>query len=120
MKRSRGDASGVALYRAFGRLPRLRRLTLALDASPAPLVEVVKEHGTIARDTPIDPLFDAWGAEYLRGARTVTVFCTSLHPHRQGHLLDVFVDSAIDGRLARSIFAPIDGSKRTITGGGGG
>lgn len=113
MRRSRGDASEVALYRALGRLPRLRRLTLDLDASPAPLVQVAKEDGAVSQDTPVEPWFDAWGAEYLQGAG---MMYPSLRLHRKGHLLDVFVNSAINERLARSIFAVIDGAKRTITG----
>jgi hypothetical protein len=118
MRRSRGDASEVALYRVLGRLPRLRCLTIELDASPAPLIQVVKEDGTVARDTRVEPWFDTWGAEYLRGMRIEKGSIPSLYPYRKGHLLDVFVNSAVDEELARSIFAVIDGAKRTIGGGG--
>lgn len=37
--------------------------------------------------------------------------------HRKGYLTDVFVNSTIDEKLARSIFTVIDGAKRTIIGG---
>lgn len=59
IRRSRGDATEVALYRALGRLPRLRRLTLVLDASPPPFVHVTEADGTVTRDTAIEPWFDA-------------------------------------------------------------
>ncbi|OIW29317.1 hypothetical protein CONLIGDRAFT_701351 [Coniochaeta ligniaria NRRL 30616] len=126
-RRSRGNAAEVALYQALGRLPRLRYLRLTLDASPPPLVDVVDEDGnTIARDTSVEPWFDPWAAQYLRDGRTAgvpvnfqvtpnrRVLPPNFHPYRRGHLLDVFVNSAVDEALARSIFAVIDGTKRTI------
>jgi hypothetical protein len=113
-RRSRGDASEVALYQALGRLPRLRSLSLELDASPSPLVQIPLDDGTVAPDTAVEPWFDAWGAEYLQGMLTKGV--PSIHPYRRGHLFDVFVNSAVDQALALSIFAVIDGAKSTIEG----
>ncbi|OIW35208.1 hypothetical protein CONLIGDRAFT_627264 [Coniochaeta ligniaria NRRL 30616] len=116
-RRSRGDASEVALYRALGRLPRLQHLRLDLDASPTPFIEVVGGDGTVVSDTPVEPWFDAWGAEYMRSMFVDGFLFPSLFPHRKGHLLDVFVNSAVDEGLARSIFAVVDGAKSTIGGG---
>lgn len=126
-RRSRGNAAEVALYQALGRLPRLRQLRLTLDASPPPLVDVVDEDGNaIARDTSVEPWFDSWAAQYLCDGNTAgvpvnlsiapnrRVLPPNFHPYRRGHLLDVFVNSAVDEALARSIFAVIDGAKRTI------
>ncbi|OIW34177.1 hypothetical protein CONLIGDRAFT_697120 [Coniochaeta ligniaria NRRL 30616] len=108
IRRSRGDTSEVALYRALGRLPRLQRLTLKLDASPPPVIYITEADGTLTRDTSVEPWFDAWDTQYL-GA--------GLHPHRQGHVRDTLVNSAIDHVLACSIFEVLDGAKHNITGG---
>lgn len=99
VQRSRGDVAEVARYRSLGRLPRLRVLDLCLDASPPPAVD---------SDTVIEPWFDENDTEYLPGA-----FGPS---SCQGHVRDVFLNSAIDKALARSIFEVIDSAKRRHSG----
>lgn len=95
VQRSRGDISEIARYRSLGRLPRLRVLELCLDASPAPILADF--------DTAIEPWFDEKDTKYLPA-----IFALS---YRQGHVRDVFLNSAIDEVLARTIFAVIDGAK---------
>jgi hypothetical protein len=107
-RRSRGDASEVALYRALGRLPRLQKLCLHLDASPAPFIHVAEASGSVRRETYVEPWFDAWDTEVVRHG---------LGPHRQGHIRDVFVNSAIDSALATSVFKAIDDTKQALGGG---
>jgi hypothetical protein len=108
-RRSRGDASEIALYRALGRLPRLQNLCLKLDASPTPFISVVDADGSIRQDTAVEPWFDDWDTQYIR---------QGLNPHRRGHIRDVFANSAIDSALARSIFEVVDTAKKTIKGRG--
>lgn len=109
IRRSRGDAFEIALYRALGRLPRLQHLCLKLDASPAPFISVVEPDGSLRQDTAVESWFDAWDTEYVRHG---------LNPHRRGHIRDVFVNSAIDAALAKSIFEVVDSAKRGIQGRG--
>lgn len=95
VRRSRGDISEIARYRSLGRLPRLQVLELCLDASPPP--------HPANFNTAIEPWFDEKDTEYLP---------SMLGPaYRQGHVRDVFVNSAIDEVLARTIFEVIEGAK---------
>lgn len=113
IKRSRGDAAEIARYRALGRLPQLRRLDLHLDASPPGYIctpEMGPETGentNTSRHTAIEAWFDDEDAKTIYG---------SLYPHRQGHIRDVFINSAIDATLARSIFEVIDAAKGNAPG----
>lgn len=111
IKRSRGNAQEVSLYRAMGRLPRLQNLTLHLDAAPPGLdstVEYFDPNGEmISHGTAIESWFDA------KDARTVD---GPLRPYRQGHVYDALVNSAIDSDLARSIFDVVDEAKAGIKG----
>lgn len=105
IKRSRGDAAEVARYRALGRLPRLQRLELTLDASPPgyiPLADAETDDTTTRRETAVEPWFDEQDAKLVYG---------NLRPHREGHIRDVFVNSATDAALARSIFEVVDRAK---------
>lgn len=106
IRRSRGKAHEVSLYRALGRLRRLQYLNISLDASPpglSPTVQVLDANGdSIGHGTAIEPWFDAEDVKTLGGP---------LWPHRQGHLKDVLVNNAIDSDLARSIFEVIDKAK---------
>lgn len=95
VQRSRGDISEIARYRSLGRLPRLQVLELCLDASPPPILPDF--------DTAIEPWFDAKDTKYLPAIFAPT--------YRQGHVRDVFLNSAIDGVLARTIFKVIDSAK---------
>ncbi|KAH8758273.1 hypothetical protein F5883DRAFT_717617 [Diaporthe sp. PMI_573] len=99
VRRSRGDAAEVARYRSLGRLPRLQKLDLYLDVSPPGYVD---DSTPTSHDTDIEPWFDKQDAVYLRGR---------LGPYRQGHMRDVFLNSAIDEALALSIFEVINGAK---------
>lgn len=114
VKRSRGDAAEVARYRALGRLLRLRRLKLTLDAAPPAInaagnADVLSRDGVSWRpyypwpgDTVVEPWFeDEWDSKKVRG----------LHPHRNGHVRDVLVNSAIDSALALSIVDVINHAK---------
>lgn len=98
IRRSRGDASEVALYNAVGRFAGLRRLVLTLDASPVPWVPVASPDGRGDRDTTVDPSFDEFDSQYLPGR---------LYPYRNGHIRDAFINTAVDETLARAIFRTI-------------
>ncbi|KAH6839491.1 hypothetical protein B0I37DRAFT_386584 [Chaetomium sp. MPI-CAGE-AT-0009] len=105
IRRSRGDAAEVALYRALGRFPNLRCLGLTLDAFPPPWFETEPPRERVpgdtrfpSFDTPVDPSFDDYDSQYLR---------TDLYPYRNGHIRDVFINMAVDETLARSIFNTI-------------
>ncbi|KAJ4397791.1 hypothetical protein N0V93_002028 [Gnomoniopsis smithogilvyi] len=106
IRRSRGSANEVSLYRALGRLRRLQNLTLRLDASPPGLdstVEFFDPNGElISHGTTIEPWFDADDAKTVDGP---------LRPYRQGHIYDALVNSAIDPGLTRSIFDVINNAK---------
>lgn len=117
IKRSRGDAAEVARYRALGRLPWLRRLTLKLDASPPPIIpddiiqNASRENGPWRPyfpwpgHTDVEPWFEeGWDCEIAYG----------LSPYRKGHVRDALVNSAIDSDLALAIFRVIDAAKQVI------
>lgn len=105
VKRSRGDAAEVERYRALGRLPRLQHLRLSLDASP-PGIMYADEAGAnsipLRGETAIEPWFNEQDCQLMRGG---------LRPHREGHVRDVLINSAVDAALARSIFEVIDRAK---------
>lgn len=110
IKRSRGDAAEVERYRALGRLSRLQHLRLTLDASPPAIIPPEREPEpvpgvytlTLPGTTPIEPWFDEQDCQLMKGG---------LRPHREGHVRDVLINSAVDASLARSIFEVIDGAK---------
>jgi hypothetical protein len=117
VRRSRGDSHEVAVYQALGRLSQLRHLTLKLCVDPPnwhlrpdsqlvlPLVyRRTPETGPAAEnmDTRVEPHFTAFDTEYLEGDR---------RPYRKGHVRDIFINSAVDGHLARSIFHTISSTK---------
>lgn len=104
VKRSRGDAAEVRRYRALGRLPRLQHLELTLDASPPAAISTRSTTGplVVTLETAIEPWFDEQDSQYLRGR---------LAPHREGHVRDALINSAVDAALARSIFGVIDRAK---------
>lgn len=109
IRRSRGNANEVSLYRALGRLRRLQHLTLHLDASPPGLdstVEFFDPNGElISHGTMIEPWFDTGDAKTVDGP---------LRPYRQGHIYDALVNSAIDSDLARSIFDVVNNTKAEL------
>jgi hypothetical protein len=104
IRRSRGDAYEVATYRALGHFPRLRHLTLTLDASPPPWVGIP---GAPASEIPavytkVEDHFDESDAEKLAAGP---------FPYRKGHIKDVFVNTAVDEKLARAIFEVVSSAK---------
>jgi hypothetical protein len=115
VRRSRGSAAEVALYKALGRFQNLRRLVLTLDASPPPWFRAAppREHQNelnrraLAFDTAIYPCFDDLDSQYLSG---------SLFPYRHGHIRDVFFNTAVDETLARAIFTTICAAKAAAYG----
>lgn len=107
IRRSRGDAAEVARYKSLGRLPRLQKLHIVVDASPPGYVQSVStapdgSSTTTIQDTAIEPWFDEQDARYLP---------KPVNAYREGHVRDLFVSNAIDASLARSIFRLIDGAK---------
>ncbi|KAE8348532.1 hypothetical protein BDV28DRAFT_88013 [Aspergillus coremiiformis] len=118
--RSQGDATEVALYRALGTIPRLKYLYVALDVSDASLGRREDDTTTLfptspnrspnrdfhaASKPPSEPLFDEFGnqlsAQDLGG----------IYRSRNGHVQRLLRNSAIDSRLARSIFRAISATK---------
>ncbi|KAJ4386835.1 hypothetical protein N0V93_009733 [Gnomoniopsis smithogilvyi] len=99
INRSRGDAAEVESYRALGRLPRLQRLKLGLDATPPGIIP----DDIIQIPSHVEPWFeDGWDSESPRNG---------LIPHRNGHVRDALVNSAIDSTLALSIVGVINSAK---------
>ncbi|KAK3296407.1 uncharacterized protein B0H64DRAFT_169614 [Chaetomium fimeti] len=118
IRRSRGSAAEVALYRALGRFANSRRLVLTLDASPAPWFPATTPHeersddfntGAVTFDTAVDPSFDDSDKEYLDD---------DLFPYRRGHIRDVFINTAVDETLARAIFDTVCAAKASAHGHG--
>ncbi|KAH6617136.1 hypothetical protein F5144DRAFT_498249 [Chaetomium tenue] len=115
IRRSRGSATEVALYKALGRFAKLRRLVLTLDVSPVPWFPIAPSHeqgdqfGTraLAFDTAIDPSFDESDRQHLT---------TGLYPYRNGHIRDAFINTAVDETLARAIFRTICAVKASVYG----
>ncbi|KAE8130785.1 hypothetical protein BDV38DRAFT_291203 [Aspergillus pseudotamarii] len=120
--RSEGDAREVVLYRAIGTIPRLQYLHLHLDVSDSSLsgsqdnVETdidqqIRRNFNPVRNTnfkpPSEPSFDKFGNTF--SIKDLGGFYRS----RNGHVLRLFRNSAIDSRLACSIFKTISGNKAT-------
>ncbi|KAK7699500.1 hypothetical protein SLS64_011638 [Diaporthe eres] len=103
VRRSRGDAAEVERYRSLGRLSRLQELHIYLDASPPGYLHPTPDRTTTrSRDTAIEPWFDEQDTMYLP---------EPIEAFREGHVRDVFINSAIDASLALSIFEVIDAAK---------
>ncbi|RKU42382.1 hypothetical protein DL546_003255 [Coniochaeta pulveracea] len=99
--RYRGGAPEVRLYRVIGRLPRLQRLELLLDASsttPATRVFVRTEHGVPAGDDDLDATFLSWS--------------WSLQGRPRRAVYNALVDSAVDEKLAQAIFRAVSHGKK--------
>ncbi|KAL2015456.1 hypothetical protein VTK56DRAFT_5400 [Thermocarpiscus australiensis] len=117
IRRSRGGAAEVALYKGLGRFANLRRLVLTLDASPVPWFQAQAapphelqdgfDRRHLSFDTAVDPSFDESDRQYLTG---------SLYPYRHGHVRDVLIDTAVDETLARAIFRTVCAAKASAYG----
>lgn len=108
IRRSLGDADEVAIYRALGRFPSLRHLSLTLDLSPPPWTLTGPPEtagGAPTPDTVVEDHFDLFDARYEDG------YGLRLKPYRRGHVLDILVNSAVDETLARAIFSAVDSAK---------
>ncbi|RKU46595.1 hypothetical protein DL546_006004 [Coniochaeta pulveracea] len=96
VRRSKGDCNEVARYKALGAsFPRLKRLSLTLDASPPGVVW---------------PRPVVWSSPVPRPENSTDSFenhYCRVRPYTNGHIMDVMVNSALDGRLARQIFKAI-------------
>ncbi|KAF2663174.1 hypothetical protein BT63DRAFT_419239 [Microthyrium microscopicum] len=103
--RSKGDAAEVAIYRALGSIPQVRKLFLTLDASYiAPGIEY-EEDGfrEYENDLPNDPSFDSSEQRvFLRNEAPFWRF------PRIGHLCNGLINAALDETLARAIFKAIE------------
>ncbi|KAH6854996.1 hypothetical protein B0I37DRAFT_388794 [Chaetomium sp. MPI-CAGE-AT-0009] len=101
----RCGAAEVDLYRAVGRLPRLRRLDLSLDAS-SPTTEIryfVPQHAHPLRVQAVLNL-------------NATSFPSPIHYSPNRPVFNAFVDSAVDGKLALAIFKAVSqGKKKPVT-----
>jgi hypothetical protein len=112
--RSTGDADEVAIYRSLGFIKQLKHLTLKLDASRLdvawvydPADEDAKyDRGGYDGETESDISFDDFQASfypwktYGDGRKL-----------RNGHLTNALIQSALDEKLACSIFKVISSSK---------
>ncbi|KAK4212640.1 hypothetical protein QBC37DRAFT_317783 [Rhypophila decipiens] len=98
VRRSRGDAAEVAIYHAIACFRQLLRLSLTLDASPPPLVRVDDRMDFLQSCTPRS--------------------CDML-PYRNGHILEIMVNNALDRKLACSIFQVISSAQGSSSGSGG-
>jgi hypothetical protein len=95
ISRSMGDAQEIAIYKALGALPKLRRLSLTLDSSD---LSVVPSDDEIP--IPNDPSFDEFERKNFPGTYA-----------RNGHVRDVLINCALDEKLARAILQRISESK---------
>ncbi|KAI1209109.1 uncharacterized protein F4807DRAFT_110383 [Annulohypoxylon truncatum] len=86
--RTKGDANETALYRELGTFPKLKKLALKMCA-PFPF----HNYGDILPPTSD---FDDFDRERFPGSG-----------YLKGHIRDVFINSAMDGTLARSIFETV-------------
>jgi hypothetical protein len=117
LKRSRGDSAKTALYRCIGEhLPNLRRLSLRLDCMAPELVV----NGQGNSDTPLPkpystgPGWPAVGAALNKDKDEYAHKDCYLQRHRNGHVYDVFINSALDASLAWQIFAAVGGNVETL------
>lgn len=109
--RSRGNAHEVAIYQALGSMPKLRSLSLTLDVSkscqgprpepgrpfPLPL--------SLPLSSPNDATFDDYDRQTFDG----------MPFYRNGHVRDLFINSAIDSSLACAIFHKMSAVQPTQT-----
>lgn len=103
IQRSKGDATEVTTYATLGSLPKLQDLSLTLDCSDTRvLAEQEGDDDPDAKlESPNDPSFDEFDQQML-----LVQLDYSRYP-RRGHVRDAFINCAVDGDLARSIFTAI-------------
>ncbi|KAK4098671.1 hypothetical protein N658DRAFT_213224 [Parathielavia hyrcaniae] len=131
VKKSRGSSAEVALYRHIGEhLPNFRRLSLSLDCSPPRLLKINSPEAEAATDQSPHPRivptgFDTprtrpypsgpgWPAAAADLNRERDGYARGFEVYRNGHIYDVLINAALDGSLARSIFAAVGGNVETL------
>ncbi|KAM0511040.1 hypothetical protein ACHAPE_010301 [Trichoderma viride] len=111
IRRSKGDATEITMYALLGSLPMLQDLSLTLDCSDTRvLAEQEWDDDPDAKlESPNDPSFDEFDQQ---------IFMVKLDYNRyprKGHVRDAFINCAVDGDLARSIFGAISSGKNKST-----
>lgn len=122
--RSSGDAAEIACYKLIGdNRPQLHRLTLMLDCSPPRLIQSSGQHDKQAipsvkpyPSTPVSRIppsvvsildqdrdRDETADDYWR-----------VQDDRNGHVYDIFINSALNAFLARDIFSAVGGNVDTL------
>lgn len=117
LKRTRGDRAEVALYRHIGsNLPRLCRLSLQLDCSPPHFIATDEsEHDTpLAEPYATGPGWPAVAASLNQDRDQYAHESCCVNHHRNGHIYDVLINSALDERLAKKIFEVVGGNVETL------
>ena len=104
---SKGNSTEITTYAKLGSLLILQDLSLTLDCSDARvLAEQEGDDDPDAKlESPNDPSFDDFDLHML----LVNLNC-SRYP-RKGHVRDAFINCAVDGELARSIFGAVSAGK---------
>jgi hypothetical protein len=118
VKRSRGNSAEAAVYRYIGKhLPNLRRLSLSLDCSPPRFFRSSSNgYDSNGLDTPLPkpyPSGPGWlaaAADLNRDKDEYTRKYCFITSYRSGHIYDVLINVALDGSLARKIFAAVGGN----------
>ena len=93
----------MSTYQTLGSFPKLKHLFLTLDASDSTILEGVGEgegKGGVEHTAPSDPYFNNFCQQF-----------TYPFGPRYGHVRDVFIKSALDETLARSIFRAVTSGK---------
>lgn len=104
--RSKGDEEEVKIYRAIGRISRLQKLHLTLNASNH---AVLREPEGLGDDdpyeTPYEETFDNFDMELIN----MQLACWILP--RKCYVRDMMINSALDQSLAKSIFMIINDAR---------
>ena len=101
--RSKGDAVEAAIYKKFGEMIKLRKLSLILD--PFNIDQMWTGH-----DKPKDTSLDEAHQRHIYTARSTRVLGPPAD-RDHGYVSDVLINSAIDEILARAIFNTISSRK---------
>ncbi|EFR02595.1 hypothetical protein MGYG_05592 [Nannizzia gypsea CBS 118893] len=103
IRRLRGNADEIEMYRALGSMARLAYLQLSLDVKD-PKFRLGGYNKAV--DIPSDPSFDSFDMEFYPQITLGYYKCP-----RKGHLRDGLINSALDADLACSIFRTINSAK---------
>lgn len=103
--RSRGNAHEVAIYKALGSMSKLRKLSLTLDVSYSCQQPSPELGRTLPLLLPTDATFDDYDRQPYGG----------MPAHSNGHVRDIFINSAIDSSLVCAIFHKISAAQPART-----